>query len=104
LLYLPYLVMCALVDFVKVLAKAVQKPPDFLRDACHSKKLVRLVDILAGCAGAPAAKPVDQVPRLVRPDTTSQVAQFLGAVDQLGTLCVLCLCCAVEVLRLGQSP
>jgi hypothetical protein len=91
----------ALVDFIQVLAKAVQKPADFFRDTCHGEEFVRLANVFARNAGAPAVEPVYEVPGLIRGDAASQAAQFLGAVDQLGALGVLCLCCAVEVLRIG---
>jgi len=90
--------VCAPVDFVAVLAKAIQKPADFFRHACHGEKLVRLVDVFACRAGAPTAKPVDQMPGLIRRDTAGQAARVLGTVDQRGALCVLRFCCAVEVL------
>jgi hypothetical protein len=92
------------VDLVEVLAKAVQKPADLFRDARHGEKLVRRVHVLARRAGAPAAKPVDEVPGLIRRDASRQTVQLLGRIDQLGTLCVLRLCRAVEALRVSEWP
>jgi hypothetical protein len=99
-----YLFVCSPVDLIEVLAKAVQKPADFFRNAGHGEKLVRRVDVLTGGAGAPATEPVDKVPGLVRRHTTRQAAQLLSAVNQLGALCVLCIGRAVKALRIGQWP
>jgi hypothetical protein len=94
----------ALVDLVEVLAKAVQKPADLFRDARHGEKLVRRVHVLACRAGAPAAESVYEVPGLIRRDAARQTAQLLSRIDQLGTLCVLRLCRAMEILRISQWP
>jgi hypothetical protein len=80
------LLVCALVDLVEILAKAMQKPADLFRHARHGEKLVRRLDVLARCAGAPTAEPVDEVTRLIGRDAAGQAAQILGGVDQLGTL------------------
>jgi hypothetical protein len=53
------LFVCAPVDLVEVLTKPIQKPADFFRDARHGEKLIGVADVLTGCTGAPATKPVN---------------------------------------------
>jgi hypothetical protein len=92
------------IDLVEILTKPIQKSTNLFRHPCHAEELVRIVDVLPSSPCAPAAEAVNKLPGLVCSDIARHLSQLLGAINQLSALRMLCLCCAVETLRIGQWP